>query len=400
MARLCKLIVLLATAISLSGCALPYYWQAIGGQIQLLRKRTPIDELLADPATDPKLRSTLGAIAMIRRFAVDELKLPDNDSYTTYVDLKRSYVVWNVVAAEEFSVDPKQWCFPFVGCVAYRGFFDRDKAERFQAKLDARGFDTYSGGSSAYSTLGFFADPVLSTMIGGGPPYVASLLFHELSHQKLYIKDDSEFSEAFATTIEEYGTEKWLREHADEAAVAAYRARLLRRDGFADLVEREQARLREIYAGNSPPAVKRAAKAASFETMRASYERLRVQWGGKGDYDAWFAGPLNNAALAAVATYRHWPPALRWRLATVGLDTFYADCSALANLSGQERSERLKAWLEAATAASTARGTADSLQQTATPGLAETLRQPGVERLGPDAESAQILADAHARDAE
>ena len=122
MARLCKLIVLLATAISLSGCALPYYWQAIGGQIQLLRKRTPIDELLADPATDPKLRSTLGAIAMIRRFAVDELKLPDNDSYTTYVDLKRSYVVWNVVAAEEFSVDPKQWCFPFVGCVAYRGF--------------------------------------------------------------------------------------------------------------------------------------------------------------------------------------------------------------------------------------------------------------------------------------
>lgn len=356
MTRLCKAIALLVASALMSGCALPFYWQAIGGQIDLLRKRTPIETLLANPSLDPKLRTTLGAIAMIRKFAVDELKLPDNDSYTTYVDLKRPYVVWNVVAAEEFSVDPKRWCFPFVGCVAYRGFFDRREAERFQAKLDAEGFDTYSGGSSAYSTLGFFADPVLSTMIGGGSGAVASLLFHELAHQKLYIKDDSEFSEAFATAIEEYGTQRWLREHSGEDAVAAYRRRLERRAGFASLVATEQARLREIYASDSTPDAKRRAKTESFETMRASYAQLRSEWGGNADYDAWFAQPLNNATLAAVATYRHWLPGLRWRLATVGLDEFYTDCAGLVELSSNERASRLDAWLQAATNASAASG--------------------------------------------
>lgn len=375
MTRLLKAIALLATATLVSGCALPFYWQAIGGQIDLLRKRTPIEKLLADPTVDPRLRSTLGAVAMIRRFAVDELELPDNDSYTTYVDLQRPYVVWNVVAAEEFSVDPKRWCFPFVGCVAYRGFFDRDRAERFEAKLDEQGFDTYSGGSSAYSTLGFFADPVLSTMIGGGESYVASLLFHELAHQKLYIKDDSEFSEAFATAIEEYGTERWLREHSGEDAVAGYRRRLERRASFADLVAEEQGRLREIYASVSSADAKRRAKAVSFDAMRASYSQLRVKWGGNGEYDAWFAQPLNNAALAAVATYRHWLPGLRWRLATVGLDGFYADCAGLADLSAAERTTRLEAWLEAATRASAARTAAQSRETAAAFGLAEALRK-------------------------
>ena len=172
---------------------MPFYWQAIGGQLELLRKRTPIEELLADPDLDPELRTSLGAVADIRRFAVRELGLPDNDSYTSYVDLDRPYVVWNVVAAEEFSTKPKRWCFPFAGCVSYRGFFDREDAERFRARLDKEGYDTFSGGSTAYSTLGYFSDPVLSTMLGGGEQYIASLLFHELAHQRLYIKDDSEF---------------------------------------------------------------------------------------------------------------------------------------------------------------------------------------------------------------
>jgi predicted aminopeptidase len=186
-----------------SSCAMPFYWQAIGGQLELLRKRTPIEELLADPDLDPELRLSLGAVAEIRRFAVRELALPDNDSYTSYVDLDRPYVVWNVVAAEEFATKPKRWCFPFAGCVAYRGFFDREAAEAFRERLDEDGYDTFSGGSTAYSTLGYFSDPVLSTMLGSGEQYIASLLFHELAHQRLYIKDDSEFNEAFATAIEE-----------------------------------------------------------------------------------------------------------------------------------------------------------------------------------------------------
>jgi predicted aminopeptidase len=341
-----RTLLLLVTLAALGGCALPFYWQAIGGQFELLRKRTPIQDLLADPEVDGKLKTTLAGVADIRKFAVTELHLPDNASYTTYVALDRPYVVWNVVAAEEFSVDPKRWCFPFVGCVGYRGFFSRDAAERFAGRLVADGLDTYSGGSGAYSTLGYFADPVLSTMIGGGQEYVASVLFHELAHQQLYIKNDSEFSEAFATTIEEYGTDLWLREHAGVDAVDAYHRRLRYRADFADLVSAQQLRLRTIYARVEPIEAKRADKAAAFEAMRGDYAEMKKRWGGITDYDAWFAQPLNNATLAAVATYRRWVPALRAHLDTVGIDAFFADAESLAKLSATARAIRLQSWLQ------------------------------------------------------
>ncbi len=192
---------------------MPFYWQAIGGQLELLRKRTPIEKLVDDPAVDSALRAKLSSVATIRRFAVDELGLPDNKSYTTYVALDRSYVVWNVVAAKEFSVDPERWCFPFAGCVAYRGFFARDKAERFQAELDGRGLDTYERRLECVLDARLLRrsraehDDQRRRAVRREP------LFHELAHQKLYIKGDSEFSEAFATTIEEYGTERWLMTH-------------------------------------------------------------------------------------------------------------------------------------------------------------------------------------------
>ena len=335
---------LFCAAIALSGCAVPFYWQAIGGQLDLLRKRTPIEEIVEDPSVDSGLRDKLSSVAAIRRFAVDELRLPDNKSYTTYVALDRSYVVWNVVAAKEFSVDPERWCFPFAGCVAYRGFFARDKAESFQARLTAEGLDTFSGGSSAYSTLGYFADPVLSTMISGGEQYVASLLFHELAHQKLYIKGDSEFSEAFATTIEEYGTERWLIAHGAPTDVDRYRQRRQRSADFGELIAAQQARLREIYARSDSPENKRAAKRMAFATLLSDYAALKAHWGGNAEYDAWFAQPLNNATLAAVATYTGWVPILRARLESHGLDAFYADTAALAKLTNDERAERLRGW--------------------------------------------------------
>ena len=337
-------LVLLCVASALSGCAVPFYWQAIGGQLELLRKRTPIEKLVDDPAVDSALRAKLSSVAAIRRFAVDELHLPDNKSYTTYVALDRSYVVWNVVAAKEFSVDPERWCFPFAGCVAYRGFFARDKAERLQAELTAEGLDTYSGGSSAYSTLGYFADPVLSTMVNGGEQYVASLLFHELAHQKLYIKGDSEFSEAYATTIEEFGTERWLMTHGTPADIDRYRQRRQRGADFGALIAAQQSRLREIYTRGDPPEIKRAAKRAAFETLKSDYAGVKARWGGNAEYDAWFAQPLNNATLAAVATYTRWVPVLRARLESRGLDSFYADTGALAELKNDERAERLRGW--------------------------------------------------------
>ena len=350
--KITRQLALLCVATALSGCAVPFYWQAINGQLELLRKRTPIEKLVDDPSVDSGLRAKLSSVAAIRRFAVDELGLPDNKSYTTYVALDRSYVVWNVVAAKEFSVDPERWCFPFAGCVAYRGFFAREKAEQFQAELTAEGLDTYSGGSSAYSTLGYFADPVLSTMIIGGDQYVASLLFHELAHQKLYIKGDSEFSEAYATTIEEYGTERWLMTHGTSADVDRYRQRRQRSADFGQLIAGQQSRLRDIYARADPPETKRSAKRAAFEMFQSDYAAVKSRWGGNAEYDAWFAQPMNNATLAAVATYTRWLPLLRNRLETRGLDGFYADTAALAKLTNDERAERLRGWAAAPVSAS------------------------------------------------
>jgi predicted aminopeptidase len=328
----------------LAGCALPYYWQAIDGQIGLMRQSEPIEDLIETPAVDPTLKATLTRIAAMRRFAVEELELPDNDSYTTYVALERPYVVWNVVAAPEFSVDPQRWCFPFAGCVAYRGYFEQTAAEEFAAELAADGLDTYVGGSTAYSTLGYFDDPVLSTMVNGGDQYVASLLFHELAHQKLYVKDDSEFSEAFATVVEELGTERWLLQNGSATDVERYRLRRDRRGQFGQLVAAQQARLRALYATGVPPEQLRADKERAFGTMRSEYETLKAQWGGSGEYDGWFAQPLNNAALAAVATYTQWLPTLRARARAVGLTAFYSDTEALAKLETEERAERLRAW--------------------------------------------------------
>lgn len=348
MTRALRLTVLLVTSFTLSGCALPFYWQAIGGHLELMRKRTPIDALLADPQIEPTLRTTLSGVAAIRRFAVTDLQLPDNDSYTSYADLGRPYVVWNVVAADEFSIEPTQSCFPFAGCVAYRGFFERRAAERFQARLAGEGLDTFVGGATAYSTLGYFDDPVLSTMIGGGAEYIASLLFHELAHQKLYIRDDSEFSEAFATTVEEYGTERWLTQRGEIDALDRYHRRLRLRADFADLVISQQSRLSAVYAGTAEPEAKRAAKAEVFTDMRAEYAQLKARWGGIGDYDPWFAQPMNNAVLASVATYRKWLPGLRWRLQQAGLATFYEQMTELADLTPEERDARLEVWLREA----------------------------------------------------
>jgi predicted aminopeptidase len=348
MNRIGKALACCSLAVAATGCAAPYYWQAIGGQIELLRKREPIEEVIADPTIDPKLKTTLARVETMRRFAVDELLLPSNDSYTTYVALDRAYVVWNVVATPEFSVDPRRWCFPFAGCVAYRGYFDKGGADRFAAKLAEDGLDTYSGGSTAYSTLGYFDDPVLSTMVAGGDQYVASLLFHELAHQRLYVKSDSEFSEAFAMVVEEVGTERWLSVHGTAADLQRYRTRRHRREQFGELVSAQQARLRALYATGAPPEQLRADKQRAFETLRREYEALKTTWGGSTDYDAWFAQPLNNAALASVATYTRWLPAMRARLDAVGLRAFYADAAAIAELDAAQRAERLRTWEAAA----------------------------------------------------
>lgn len=331
-----------------SGCALPYYLQAASGHFDVLRKRTPIEAVLEDPSQPPDVKQALRRVVDMRSFAVDRLGLPDNRSYQSYVDLERPYVVWNVVAAEEFAVDPVQWCFPMLGCVSYRGYFSRARAEQFAASLSERGMDTYVAGVTAYSTLGYFADPVLNTMLAGGEHYIAGILFHELAHQKFYLRGDSEINEAFATAVQQHGTVEWLATHGSAQAVVAYRRRLRRQEDFTALVATQRARLQEIFAVDATTEAKRVAKQAAFTRMRDEYEQLKRRWGGVTDYDNWFAQPLNNAQLASVATYRRWLPALSWYIDQHGLAALYERMAEIEDMPEGARDTLLQSWLEAA----------------------------------------------------
>jgi predicted aminopeptidase len=348
MRRIRRWFVVVVSSLATSACAVPFYWQAIGGQLQLLRKRVPIDTVVADEGRDPAVRALLGSVGEMRRFAVEKLDLPDSKSYRTYVDLGRPYVVWNVVATEEFSVEPVRSCFPFVGCVSYRGFFSQPAAQRFAARLARDGLNTCVVGATAYSTLGYFSDPVLSTMVEGGEEYLAEVLFHELAHQRVYIKNDASLSEAFATTVGEFATEQWLLRQNKARELDAYRQRLRYRADFAELVLAQQARLREIFSASEPAAAKRKAKEAAYEKMRSDYAALKQRWGGFSGYDAWFSRPLNNARLAAVATYEHWVPGLRRQLEEQGPKLFYAEVEALARESESGRRIVLQAWRDEA----------------------------------------------------
>ena len=337
---------LLMAALLSQSCSLPYYAQAVRGQMELMRKRTPIDTVIAQPDADPQLVEQLEQVQRIRYFASDTLRLPDNDSYRSYADLGRRFVVWNVVATEEFELKPTRWCFVFVGCLSYRGFFKKQAAEDFAQRLDEQGLDTYVGGVTAYSTLGYFADPVLNTMLSRGEAYVAGLVFHELAHQRLYVKGDSSFSEAFATVVEEQGTLRWLAAENKQAELQNYRLRLTRRDQFASLVGRQQERLRELYASGLDTQAMRRAKAAAFDTLRTEYAQLRESWDGSSDYDGWFALDLNNAHLAAIATYREWVPFLNEQLRQAGdIESFYQRAETLADLDPAQRRARLDDWL-------------------------------------------------------
>ena len=305
----------------------------------------------------------------IRLFAEDELGLPATNSYATYVDLgssdfandpdtdepdrsngrrERDVAVWTVVAAEEFSIEPRTWCFPFAGCVSYRGYFNEAAASRYAARLQAQGMDVLVGGAAAYSTLGYFADPVVSSMIGGPDYQLVEVLIHELAHQKFYLKGDSDLNEAFATAVAEHGTQIWLSRFGDADTLAAYRERTLIQTQFAELINRQRERLSAIYAGPEPPEEKRRAKEAAFETLRMEYACLRRSWNGRDYYEAWMSGPLNNAHIASVATYRYWVSGLRRLLETNGLEAFYDEVEALGGLDTAERRLRLQGWRERA----------------------------------------------------
>jgi predicted aminopeptidase len=340
-ARLWLVMALLAV---LPGCGSLYVMQAANGEWQVMRARKPIDKVLADPNTPATLRETLTEVRAAREFASRELKLPDNRSYRTYADLHRTYVVWNVVAAPEFSVHPKQWCFPVAGCVSYRGYFSEKRARRFAADLSKRDYDVALDGVPAYSTLGKFADPVLSTMLPYGPDELAAIIFHELAHQLLYVKNDTEFNEAFATTVENAGLERWLTLNGHADRIQRYRKDSTREREYVDLFARTRTRLARLYASGVPVVDMRAQKAKEFAELTDGIRALEKQQGVKSTYyDDWIKEGLNNARLASEANYYDCVPGFERLLAEQDNDLprFYAAARELARLPLKERHEKL-----------------------------------------------------------
>ena len=340
-----RLLLGVSLALTLNACGtLGYYAQSVGGQIDVLARREPISRLLQDDTEPPQLKLKLETVLRIRRFASAVLDLPDNGSYTSYVQLQRPYAVWNVFAAPEFSLDLSEWCFPVAGCVRYRGYFREGAARDYAAGLAATGLDTYVGGAVAYSTLGWFDDPVFSTLMDFSDARLAGVIFHELAHQQFYVEDDTAFNEGFAMTVELEGVAAWLKSNANAAETTDYRAYLARQEAFVALVLQTRAELETVYGNDSRPELKRRAKARLFAAMAAEYQTLKRGWGGYDGYDAWFAEGLNNAKLAAVGTYRDYVPWFQRLFRRTGGDfaAFYRAVAAIGAAPKAQRLERLK----------------------------------------------------------
>lgn len=317
---------LLATA-ALAGCeSASYYSQAIGGQLSLLSRSRPVEDWLADPATPPELRGRLLKAREIREFASRKLDLPDNGSYHSYAQLDRRYVVWNVYAAAELSVAAKQACFPFAGCVSYRGFFSEADARRHAEGLRKQGYDVYVGGVAAYSTLGWLDDPLLSTFIGFSDTQLARLVFHELAHQKVYAKNDTGFNESFAVTVEEEGVRRWLEAGGRGAELEVFRAGQLRKREFAARVRQTRERLALLYQGS-------ISREEKLQLKRSEFDRLRA------DYPATVPAEPNNAFLISIALYTEMVPAFERLLVACNgdLKEFYERAGKIGTLPKDER---------------------------------------------------------------
>jgi predicted aminopeptidase len=337
---LVKILVAIVVLTGLVACeTLGYYGQAARGQLAILWNRDRISDLLADEDLPDELRQKLATVLEIRQFATDELLLPAGDSYLSYVELDRQHVVWNVFATPEFSVEPVNWCYPVAGCVSYRGYFSEHGASNFAQRLQQQGYDVYTGGVDAYSTLGWFDDPILSTVIKRQDYQLASLIFHELAHQLVYLPGDTTFNESFATAVEQEGLRRWLDQQGDGGSLDRARQEVLRRQQFVELVIDFRERFATLYRQRVAPALMRERKNALQEEMRAAYHELKASWGGIGAYDRWFANSLNNAQLSTVSSYNALVPAFERLLQDQGenLPAFYARVGELAALKQEDR---------------------------------------------------------------
>ena len=322
----------------LHGC---YYMQAARGQLDVVRKREPIADVINSENTPAELSERLRLVVDARQFSIDELGLPDNDSYRSYADIERDYIVWNVFAAPEFSLTPKRWCFPVAGCVNYRGYFSEQAARRQAARLEEQGYDVIVGGVPAYSTLGKFSDPVLSTMLRWDNVELVVMLFHELAHQVLYIKGDSGFNESFATAVEEIGIQRWLASRGIEHELIAYRERRELRQGLMRLLAAARIDLNSDFSLSTDDGRKRILKEYRLNRLAQDIAEEFARHGR--DASNWLSGGLNNARLATVTLYHERLPAFRQLLQRCDgeLKCFYAEAKLLSKLDAEELDSEL-----------------------------------------------------------
>ena len=330
---------------SLTACSGPgYYLQAVSGQWKLMHARQDIQSLLDNPATSSELAVQLKAADQIKAFAENTLDLPASGSYSSYVEVDDDALVWNVVATEEFSLEAKKWCFPVAGCVPYRGFFKRQKAEDSAARLSKKGMDVSVSPAAAYSSLGWFNDPLLSTMVSGSDIRLAAYLFHELAHQRLYIKGDGLFNEAYASFVEETGVRVWLESNQRQSELLQRQQRQDASKDFRNVIGEVRNELAGLYQTDAPDSVKRQRKAEIFQSFSQSYERLIAEkWSGKRYYASWFEEPVNNARLALYNTYEGSHCAFQGLFDQAGGDI--REFHRLAEQKSRLKKEDREAWL-------------------------------------------------------
>ena len=341
-----KAALLVPLSVALVSCeTVGYYSQAARGQLTIVFGREDIQRLIERQDLSDELADKFARVMDIREFAESELGLPVGGNYSSYVDIEREHVVWNVFAAPEFSVEPVNWCYPIAGCVAYRGYFSKRSALRYAAKLEEDGLDVYTGGVDAYSTLGWFEDSLLSTVLNRADYQLAGLIFHELAHQLVYLPGDTTFNESFATAVEREGVRRWLAKSNKDSNIAAALLDYDRQQQFVDLVTDYRDRFESLYQLDLNASSMRSQKLELQQMLREEYATLKQQWQGYEGYDGWFSRSLNNAQLSTVASYNDLLPffVAVFEQSNQDFSAFYAEVSRLANLPEQERDELVAA---------------------------------------------------------
>ena len=343
-----RVLVIIATLVLVSGCStVGYYSQIVSGHMKIVLGKRSLADVASDENIDESLKHRLTVAQKARQFGIKELGLPNNESYTSFYDTGKRFVTWNVVAAGEFSFVPRTWCFPIAGCVSYRGYYSEKSAQEYADNLAAEeGLDVAVNGATAYSTLGWFKDPLLNTMLERSDPSIASLLFHELAHQQLYVGDDSTFNESYASFVEKVGLNQWRQNEAivnpqpdSELVNVELEARKKRREQFIALLSTVRSDLETLYELEIEDESKREQKKQRFAQMRADYAALKRSWDDYEGYDHWFSTEINNARLVSVSTYNEYIPAFEVMFDQSGgsLAQFYQVAKEVAELPAEER---------------------------------------------------------------